>query len=203
MSAVGLVYVGIVLVLNGLMLLGWVTPREAGPLNLFVGVLQVVTPTYLIIVAAGDMEQIFAASGIYLFGFTYLWVGINAYTGHSNRGLGWFSLLVALCTLVYATDSFIAVGDPGFGMIWLLWGILWLHFFLVLGLELDALGPPTGFFTLVTGLVTGGAAFLTLIDRWTGDWLAALVVAVLGAAALVASAPAAKRFSPPAQGVVD
>ena len=48
MGSVGLLYVGAVLFLNGAMLLGWVKARSAAPMNLFVGVLQVVTPTYLI-----------------------------------------------------------------------------------------------------------------------------------------------------------
>ena len=37
MGSVGLLYVGAVLVINGLMLLGVVEARSAAPLNLFVG----------------------------------------------------------------------------------------------------------------------------------------------------------------------
>ncbi len=196
MSAVGLIYVGLVLVVNGLMLLGWMSAREAAPLNLFVGVLQVVIPTYLV-ATAGDIDAVFAASGIYLFGFTYLWVGVAGLTGHSLRGFGWYSLLVTLCTIVYAAESFARVGDAGFGAIWLLWGVLWFLFFVVLGLEREALSAPTGFFTVVTGVVTAVAAFLSLMGGWTGDWLSAGVVAVVGVVALVVSAPAAARLSRP------
>ena len=35
------------------------------------------TPTYLIINADGDEAKILAASGLYLFGFTYLYAGWN------------------------------------------------------------------------------------------------------------------------------
>lgn len=196
MSSVGLIYVGIVLVANGLMLLGRVTATEVAPLNLFVGALQVVTPTYLIFVAGGDPAAIFAASGIYLFGFTYLWVGINCYTGHSNRGFGWFALLVALCTIVYAADSFAGPSDYGFGVVWLMWGVLWFLFFLVLGLGFDALGPPTGVYTVVTGAVTAVVAFLSLMGGWTGDLAPALVIAVVAAIALVAAVPAAPMLAP-------
>lgn len=203
MSAVGLIYVGIVLIVNGLLLLGWLGPREAGPLNLFVGALQVFTPTYLIITAAGDPGVVFAASGIYLFGFTYLWVGINAVKGYSNRGFGWFALLVALCTVVYAAESFLRAEDLGFGVIWLLWGILWFLFFLVLGLERTSLGPATGVYTVVAGAVTLAAAFMTLLEAWHGGWLVAVVIAAVGVVALAGSAPAGRMFSAPLEEVVD
>ncbi|MDT7637982.1 MAG: putative amide transporter protein, partial [Pseudonocardiales bacterium] len=51
MGTVGLLYVGAVLFINGMMLLGFVEGRSAAMMNLFVGVLQVVTPTYLIFTA--------------------------------------------------------------------------------------------------------------------------------------------------------
>ena len=129
MGAVGLIYVGAVLFLNGVMLLGWVESRSAAPLNLFVGVLQVITPTYLIFTADGDLPTILAASGIYLFGFTYLYVGINLLAGLDGTGLGYFSLFVAVCALIYSGLNFFVGADPGFGVIWLYWSFLWLLFF--------------------------------------------------------------------------
>ncbi len=54
MGLVGLLYVGAVLFINGLLLLGVVETRAAAPMNLFVGGLQVVTPTYLIFTANND-----------------------------------------------------------------------------------------------------------------------------------------------------
>jgi hypothetical protein len=89
MLTVGLLYVGAVLFLNGLLLIGVVEGRSAAPLNLFVGALQVVTPTYLIFTAAGDpqqiAQQILVASGLYLFGFTYLYVGIGLRSATRTR----------------------------------------------------------------------------------------------------------------------
>jgi AmiS/UreI family transporter. len=72
--------------LNGLLLIGVVEGRSAAPLNLFVGAMQVVAPTYLIFIAAGDPLQILAASGLYLFGFTYLYVGIGLLGGLDTTG---------------------------------------------------------------------------------------------------------------------
>ena len=77
MGSVGLLYVGAVLFINGAMLLGWVEARSAAPMNFFVGGLQVITPTYLIFTANGDADVILAASGLFLFSFTYLYVAVN------------------------------------------------------------------------------------------------------------------------------
>lgn len=190
MAAVGLLYVGAVLFVNGVMLLGWVSPRAAAPLNIFVGALQVVTPTYLIIAANGQPTSIWAASGIYLFGFTYLWVGINGLMGYDNRGLGWFSLFVAVSAVVYAVDSFSMQGDPAFGVVWALWAVLWFLFFVVLGLERVDFTAATGVFTAVVGLLTAAVAFQFLLDRWTGSVTEAIVLAAIGLATLAVARPA-------------
>lgn len=195
MSSVALIYVGAVLFINGLLLLGWLSPREAAPMNIFVGALQIFTPTYLIIVAAGDSDEIFAAAGIYLFGFTYLWVGINQAKDYSQRGFGWFALFVAVCCVVFSLDSFINTGDAGFGVIWLLWGVLWFMFYLVLGLELAPLTEATGIFTIVVALITAVAAFQDLLESWTGGAAEAIVLAVIGAVALLLAQPLAKIFN--------
>ncbi|NEM04651.1 AmiS/UreI family transporter [Geodermatophilus normandii] len=202
MGAVGLLYVGAVLVVNGLMLLGRVDARAAAPLNLFVGALQVVTPTYLIIASDGDPATILAASGLYLFGFTYLYVGINLLGNLDGTGLGWFSAFVAACALVYAGLQFFYVEprDPGFGVIWLYWAVLWGLFFLVLGLRREELTRFTGLVAVVAGLLTAAApAFLLLTGVWaeyTG--VSAVVLAVVLTASLVLPYPRLRGRPAPA-----
>lgn len=144
MGSVGLLYVGAVLFVNGLMLLNIVPARSAAVLNLFVGVLQCVLPTIMLVMADGDAAATLAASGLYLFGFTYLYVGIVNLAGLEPEGIGWFSLFVAGGAVVYAGLSFTVVDDPVFGVIWLAWAVLWLLFFLVLGLHRDQLTRFTG-----------------------------------------------------------
>lgn len=90
MGNVGLLYVGAVLFVNGLMLLDIVPARSAAVLNLFVGALQCVLPTVMLVMAAGDPAAVLAASGLYLFGFTYLYVGIVNLAGLEPQGIGWF-----------------------------------------------------------------------------------------------------------------
>ena len=140
MANVGLLYVGAVLFINGIMLLGWLDTKSAAPMNFFVGGLQVLTPTYIIFTANGNQDTILAASGLYLFGFTYLYVGMNLTAGLDGTGLGYFSLFVAVCALVFSYLNFHRFHDNAFGVIWLYWAFLWVLFFLLLGLKMDALG---------------------------------------------------------------
>ena len=165
MGAVGLLYVGAILFLNGTMLLGWIDGKSAAPLNIFVGLLQVVTPTYLIINANGDMTQILGAAGLYLFGFTYLYVACNLMWNLDGSGLGMFSLFVAIAAVVFSLISFDA-DDPVFGVIWLYWAFLWILFFLLLARKMDGLGRYTGAVAAIQGWVTGAIpAFLILTGR--------------------------------------
>lgn len=165
MGAVGLLYVGAILFLNGTMLLGWIDAKSAAPLNVFVGLLQVVTPTYLIINADGDMTQILGAAGLYLFGFTYLYVAWNLLGNLDGSGLGMFSLFVAIAAVVFSVISFDA-GDRVFGVIWLYWAYLWLLFFYLLARKRDGLGRYTGAVAAIEGWVTGAIpAFLILTGR--------------------------------------
>jgi putative amide transporter protein len=189
MGAVGLLYVGAVLAVNGLMLLGRVDPRAAAPLNLFVGLLQVVTPTYLIFTAGGDQATILGASGLYLFGFTYLYVGINLLGNLDGTGLGWFSAFVAACAVVFAGLNFwyYEPPDAAFGVIWLYWAVLWGLFWVVLGLKREDLTRYTGAIALIAGLLTAAVpAFMLLTGVWD-DYIgiSAIVLAVVCAASLV------------------
>lgn len=181
MGSVGLLYVGAVLFLNGLMLLGKVEPRAAGIFNLFVGALQVITPTLLIVFNPGDEATILGASGIYLFGFTYLYVGINLLGGFDSTGVGYFSLFVAVMALGYSYANFQLLGDPAFGVIWLYWSFLWALFFVLLGLKRTRITRYTGWVTAIQGWVTAAIpAFMILTGYWLNTTLIAIVLAVFG-----------------------
>lgn len=199
MASVGLFYVGAVLFVNGLMLLGKVDPRAAGFLNLFVGVLQVVVPTVLLVQAQGDPDRTLAAAGLYLFGFTYLYVGLNLLTGADSTGVGWFSLFVAISALGFSAVSFGKQDDAPFGVIWLYWSFLWLLFFLLLGLKKTELTTYTGYVTVVQGWVTAAVpGFLLFTGYWRTTTTTAVVLAVVGLAMAIGLWPLAKR-SPTAQ----
>ncbi|MEU7057442.1 AmiS/UreI family transporter [Streptomyces sp. NPDC046197] len=199
MGNVGLLFVGAVLFLNGLLLLGKVDARSGAVFNLFVGALQVLTPTYLIFVAAGDPKKILAASGIYLFGFTYLYVGIGLLAVLDTTGVGYYSLFVAITALGFSFVNFHLVKDYPFGVIWLYWAFLWFLFFLLLGLKMDSLTTYTGWVTAIEGWVTGVIpAFLLLSGYWTHPDETAIALAVFGVVVFGALWPLTRKSRLPA-----
>lgn len=198
MASVGLLYVGAVLFLNGLMLLDVVDTRAAAVFNLFVGGLQVITPTYLIIAANGNPQAIALASGIYLFGFTYLYVGIGLLMGLDGTGIGYFSLFVAIAALGYSWASFRVFNDQPFGVIWLYWSFLWALFWVVLGLGQTRYTRYTGWVAAIEGWVTAAIpAFLTLTGNWREPTITAWALAIFGVVVFAALFPMTTRPTRP------
>ncbi|WOQ69346.1 AmiS/UreI family transporter [Microbacterium limosum] len=186
MANVGLLYVGAVLFINGLMLIGVIPGRSAAILNFFVGGMQVVFPTLILLQGAGNPAVVFGAFGLYLFGFTYLYVGIIQWTGVSGEGLGWFSLFVVIVAVVVGILQFVAVGDPVFGAIWLVWAVLWFMFFLLLALGRSDIQKATGWFTIFVSFLTGTIPALFILSGYfQTDALLGGVVAALGVLALI------------------
>jgi hypothetical protein len=183
MGTVGLLYVGAVLFINGLMLLGKIETRAAAILNLFVGALQVITPTVLIITASGSPDQktaqILGASGIFLFGFTYLYVGIGLLGGFDTTGVGYFSLFVAIMALGFSFANYQILNDRPFAVIWLNWAFLWFLFFLLLGLKHAHLAHYTGWVTAIQGWVTAAIPAYFLLTGYWQRWNQNLIATVL------------------------
>ncbi|MFI8182125.1 AmiS/UreI family transporter [Actinacidiphila glaucinigra] len=194
MANVGLLFVGAVLFMNGLLLLQKVDPKSAAVFNLFVGALQVLTPTYLIFTAGNDQDKILAASGLYLFGFTYLYVGIVLLADIDNICVGWYSLFVAIVALGYSFVNFHLFKDYPFGVIWLYWAFLWGLFFLVLGLRKTELGTYVGWVTAIEGWVTGVIpAALLLSGYWKHTTEIAIALGVFGVVVFAALWPLTRK----------
>lgn len=167
MSSVGLLYVGAVLFINSFMLLGKIDGKSAGIFNLFIGGLQVITPIYLIMTANGDVLTIFSASGLFLFGFTYLYVGITNLTNACTSGVGYYSLWVSILAIGYSLANFIYLGDLKFGVIWLMWSYLWFLFYLLLAKD-KPIGTYTGLVALIQSWITCTIpAFFLLLESWS------------------------------------
>ncbi len=187
MAAVGLLYVGAVLFVNGLALVGWVKGRSLVPMNLFVGILQVITPLYIIFTAGGDQATIIGASGLFLFGFTYLYVAMNNTWDYDGTGLGWFCLYVAGAAVVYSWWNFSGYADLGtttgqvgnlLGVLWGSWAILWFLFWIVLGIGREGWTKFTGAWCACQGIYTGFVPAIVLIN--IPDALTSTLVWIIG-----------------------
>lgn len=196
MSAVGLLFVGAVLFVNGLLFLGKVDPKSAGVFNLFVGALQTAIPFWLISHATSP-DEILAAAGIFLFGFTYLYVGIGNLKGYDASGLGWYSLWVAVVSTGFGAVNIVRFDDTTSGLLWLQWAGLWTVFWLVLALGFARLTAAAGWLTIIQSVTTCTVpGFVILLGEWdevtTGHIWATIVAAaaVFVAVALRKPAPA-------------
>jgi putative amide transporter protein len=198
MSAVGLMFVGAVLFVNGLLFLGKVDAKSAATFNLFVGALQVAIPFYLI-ATAHTTNDILLDSGIFLFGFTYLYVGISNLAGQQPQGLGWYSAWVAILAAAFGITNIVKFHAATIGLLWLQWSVLWALFWLVLGLGMSRLTALAGWLTLILSFTTCTIpGFLLLLGEWGHVPVWAVLVAI--AVTAVAVAPiAAGTLRRPAQ----
>src|ERR1700733_2963620 len=186
MSAVGLMFVGAVLFVNGLLFLGRIDAKSAAPFSL--------------IAAPPPADDILLDSGIFLFGFTYLYVGISNLAGQSLVGLGWYSAWVAIMAAAFGITNIVKFHDPTIGLLWLQWSVLWALFWLGLGLGISRLTPITGWLTLILSFTTCTIpGFLLLLGEWVHvpTWLVLAVIAAT-AVALVPVGTRSLRKPPPA-----
>lgn len=152
-----LFYVGAVLILNGLSLFGHISDREIGVINLFVGSLTLLAALQQAFGAGADASSIKNAAFSLLFAFTYLWVAFNRFSEADGRGLGWFSLFVALTATPIAVETLRAatsLWDVWLGLSWALWAILWLLFFGLLALQ-KPITRLTALMSIASGVLTG------------------------------------------------
>lgn len=202
MASVGLMFVGAVLLINGLLFLGKVDPKGAGTFNLFVGALQTAIPFYLI-TTAKTTDDILLASGIFLFGFTYLYVGVSNLAGQLPVGMGWYFGWVSIMACAFGVTEIVKFSDPTIGLLWLQWSVLWGMFWLVCALGKARLTALTGWMTVIMSFTTCTIpGYLLLIGEWghVHTWLmlvviAGTVLALLPVANRARSAPSAVESS--------
>lgn len=150
-----LLYVGAVLVINGLTGLGKVTAREGAVLNLFVGSISVACCAAT--ANPGDPHSVRESAFGLLFGLTYLWVAWNQLSGADGRGLGWFCGFVALTALGVAADLFVSPQHDGalwWAACWALWAALWAGHFLIGALRRERLRLPVAWASVAQGVLT-------------------------------------------------
>ncbi len=182
MSSLALFFVGSVLLLNGLGLLGLIGPKETAPINLFIGSTLVATVAVTALGVSGSSEAelstVLSSSGFLLFAFTYLYVAYNNFKDLPGGGLGWYCGWAALVAAFLSWVNFDRFDDPKFGVIWLAWVVLFGAFFALLALGWDFIAKATGWLAILEAFTTTtvpGALMLT--GRWD-DVSTTMVVAV-------------------------
>ena len=182
MAYVCLLLSGAALLINGLATLGALPRRDAAVLSLVIGSVQLLLGiTYLAVTylgnvrldstapdADGGVQLLLSASGMFLFGLTYVYVGLDFLLGLGSRGLGWFCGMVAGCGLLLAAAWF--PEDPLLAVLWLCWSYLWMLFFFSLALDHSRLSPLTGWSLVLASQATATVpALLGITGKWPGD----------------------------------
>lgn len=161
-----LFYVGAVLFLNGLWLMGKIDDREIVVINVVSGLVAAGVVIQGAFGTGADLASTRAAALTLMFSATYLWVAYNRVVNVDGRGLGWFSLFVAVTTVPVFLRAIASAGsasDVWLAGNWLIWGVLWFMYFLLLAMQRDIL-RQTAWVTLLAGIVTGWLPGFLLLD---------------------------------------
>lgn len=161
-----LFYVGAVLVLNGLWMLGQIEDREIVVINIVTAAVSGAVVIHDAFGAQADAAGIRNATLSLLFCTTYLWVAHNRLVKVDGRGLGWFSLFVAITALPVAASGFWqadSVTEIWMALNWLIWAALWFLYFLHLAQKLP-IGRQVAWVTLCAGVFTGWVPGFLIID---------------------------------------
>jgi putative amide transporter protein len=172
-----LLYVGAVLCINGIWLIGgtreetsplYIQGREVAVINLFTGFVGIATATTLLVQGnrATDLASVRGGGFILLFAFTYLWVALNAFLNAGGRAFGWYCLFVAVTAIpagIFTLQT--AGGNPAavwLGVNWFAWAILWGVFWALLALD-RPIARLAGWLAIVEGIVTAWALGLAVL----------------------------------------
>jgi putative amide transporter protein len=191
MLGVVLLYVGAVLVINGLWLIGqsraaaagdggaveaerhplFMQGREVTVINLFTGFVGVVAAVTFMVHGdtQGDLADIRGGGLILLFAFTYLWVAANGFLNAGAHAFGWYCLFVAVTAVPAGIYTLSNTGGKTaavwLGIDWFAWAVLWFMFFLLLALD-RPIARITGIVTVVVAIATAWVlGFLVMIEK--------------------------------------
>lgn len=170
MLGVILLYVGMVLISNGIYRIRNMKDRSIVVMNLFTGglglILNIISIAYGNATDKGNLWFYGSATGL-LFAFTYLYTAINSIWGLDQQLYGWYSLFVAINTIPAGILCFYGYGGNSlYGLIWFAWGVLWLTGFVENVLHIS-LGKSVGYLSLIEGIFTAWIpGFLMLVGMW-------------------------------------
>lgn len=160
-----LVFVGIILVLNGVNKLLGMDAKSTAVMNIITCFVSLSVNLIALTKAVDTIHYQSITSG-FLFGFTYFFIAANHLFQLDWRPFGWYSLFVAVYAAMIAAQSLIAA-DIRFFLIWAAWAILWLEGFLEHALAFRQLGKIYPWLSIFEGVFTAFLpALLMLSDKW-------------------------------------
>ena len=166
MLGVCLLFVGIVLINNGVCSLMRIEAKAAAVMNLLVGGLSV----FINFVAIIKGDYYAAGTGL-LFGFTYLFVALNNLLKLDTRPFALFSSFVAVNAVIFGIIEGITgsemlgiTPDWRWAVIWWLWAILWGSAFFTDILKKD-LGKFVPWLQIIEGVITAWIPGVMLLLR--------------------------------------
>lgn len=168
MLGVCLLFVGIVLINNGLCTLYNVDGKSMAVMNILTGGLSLFINAVSLV-----MGNYYAAGTGLLFGFTYIFVAFTSIQKLNLIPYAWFSTFVAINAVVFGTIEGVfgstalnITPDWRWAAIWYLWAILWGTAFIeiICGKKLGKFTPVLQVFEgIVTAWIPG---LLMLIGQW-------------------------------------
>ena len=171
MTSLVLLFVGAVLLINGLVFLGVIDAKSSTAINVLVGLFLAGTVLFLVLPVRGtDSESlsiILGAAGFLLFSFTYLGVAFNNLAGAHSAALGWYCGWAALISLFLSAVNFFHLADHRLGWIWASWSLLFVSFFLSLALEFEWMTKPAGVLAIMQAFST---CTIPAALQLTGAW---------------------------------
>lgn len=159
-----LYWAGILLFVNGLLLLGMVSsfPGVAA-LNFLGGTLITVMAIYITMTdmykAFGETASSTLAATCFSFSVAYLMIALEVWTKGDFTVLGWYCLPVSACLFSLALGYFGVLGKKlpkvsQFGVLYLCWAVCFFLFWLRFGAQLATVGPLTGWVIIIVGFIT-------------------------------------------------
>lgn len=156
MLGVCLLFVGIVLINNGVCNLAKVDPKSAAIMNIFTGGLSLfINFTSLV------QGNFYGAGTGLLFCFTYLFVAVNNIYGLQPLPFAWFSTFVAVNAVIFGVvegvtgSEYLGIApDWRWAAIWWLWAILWGTSFFTDILGIKKVGKIVPWLQVIEGVIT-------------------------------------------------
>ena len=162
MTGVAFFFVGAVLFVTAMQMVGKAEAKGVAVLHAILGVLLSVIVA-IILVQAQEAADYFFAFLLLLFVFTYLPVAATFWLGLESKYLGWYCLVVAITMIPVA--FYLWPGDPRISIDLLIFGALWFCFFLLMAME-RPIGKFVAYFTLLVSLLAMAPGYLMLIGKW-------------------------------------